>query len=100
MPRYARRNSPVDGSADSSGSSCSNSASTAGVLPGVQGASPRDGALVAGLAALGISWREALGAVALTALLYWIPAILIGGSALLLRWRGWFTERHPAVEPA
>lgn len=72
----------------------------AGVLPGVQGASPRDGALVAGLAALGISWRAALGAVALTALLYWVPALLIGGSALFLRWRGWFTERHPEVEPA
>ncbi|GAA1599620.1 MULTISPECIES: lysylphosphatidylglycerol synthase domain-containing protein [Kribbella] len=72
----------------------------AGVLPGVQGASPRDGALVAGLAALGISWREALGAVALTALLYWVPALLIGGSAWFVRWRGWFTERHPEPDPA
>jgi hypothetical protein len=66
----------------------------AGVLPGVHGASPRDGALVAGLAAIGVSWREAFGAVALTSLLYWIPALLIGGSLLFLRWRGWFTERQ------
>ena len=35
---------------------------------------------------------EALGAVALTALLYWIPALLIGGTCMFLRWRGWFTE--------
>ncbi|MFI5696441.1 lysylphosphatidylglycerol synthase domain-containing protein [Kribbella sp. NPDC051586] len=69
----------------------------AGVLPGVHGASPRDGALVAGLAAIGVSWREAFGAVALTALLYWIPALLIGGTFLFLRWRGWFTERRPAA---
>ena len=67
----------------------------AGVLPRVHGASPRDGALVAGLAAIGVSWREAFGAVALTTLLYWIPALLIGGSLMFLRWRGWFTERHP-----
>lgn len=72
----------------------------AGVLPGVHGASPRDGALVAGLAAIGVSWREAFGAVALTALLYWIPALLIGGTFLFLRWRGWFTERQPEPEAA
>jgi hypothetical protein len=72
----------------------------AGVLPGVHGASPRDGALVAGLAAIGVSWREAFGAVALTALLYWIPALLIGGTFLLLRWRGWFTERPPEPRSA
>jgi hypothetical protein len=64
----------------------------AGVLPGVHGASPRDGALVAGLASIGVSWTEALGAVALTALLYWVPALLIGGTCMFLRWRGWFTE--------
>lgn len=64
----------------------------AGVLPGVHGASPRDGALVAGLASIGVSWTEAFGAVALTALLYWIPALLVGGTCWFLRWRGWFTE--------
>ncbi|TCC16055.1 lysylphosphatidylglycerol synthase domain-containing protein [Kribbella sindirgiensis] len=68
----------------------------AGALPGVHGASPREGALVAGLASIGIAWREAFGAVALTALLYWIPALLIGGTFLFLRWRGWFTESRAA----
>ncbi|TCN33389.1 lysylphosphatidylglycerol synthase-like protein [Kribbella orskensis] len=69
----------------------------AGVLPGVHGASPREGALVAGLASIGVSWTAAFGAVALTALLYWIPALLLGGGALLLRWRGWFTEPRPGT---
>ncbi|WP_406047158.1 hypothetical protein [Kribbella sp. NBC_00889] len=67
----------------------------AGVLPGVHGASPREGALVAGLASIGVSWTAAFGAVALTALLYWVPALLVGGSCLFLRWRGWFTEPQP-----
>lgn len=57
----------------------------AGIIPGVNGASPRDGALVVGLAALGVSWHAALGAVALTALLAWLPALLLGGSSLLAR---------------
>jgi hypothetical protein len=54
----------------------------AGIVPGVNGASPRDGALVVGLATLGISWPAAVGAVALTALLAWLPATLLGGSSL------------------
>jgi Lysylphosphatidylglycerol synthase TM region len=58
----------------------------AGVLPGVNGASPREGALVAGLASIGVSWTAAFGAVALTALLYWIPALLVGGGCFLARW--------------
>jgi hypothetical protein len=69
----------------------------AGVLPGVHGASPREGALVAGLASIGVSWTAAFGAVALTALLYWVPALLLGGTLLFLRWRGWFTEPGPAA---
>ena len=69
----------------------------AGVLPGVHGASPREGALVAGLASIGVSWTAAFGAVALTALLYWVPALLLGGSCLFLRWRGWFTEPQPGT---
>ena len=69
----------------------------AGVLPGVHGASPREGALVAGLASIGVSWTAAFGAVALTALLYWIPALLVGGGCLFLRWRGWFTEPSPGT---
>ena len=60
----------------------------AGILPGVHGASPRDGALVVGLASLGVTWQAALGAVALTAVLAWAPALLIGGAFLgLRRWR-------------
>ena len=58
----------------------------AGALPGVHGASPREGALVAGLAAIGVSWSAAFGAVALTALLTWVPALLVGGMSLLIRW--------------
>lgn len=58
----------------------------AGALPGVHGASPREGAMVAGLASLGVSWTAAFGAVALTALLYWIPALLVGGGCFLMRW--------------
>ena len=57
----------------------------AGVIPGVHGASPRDGALVVGLASLGVTWTAALGAVALTAVLAWLPALLIGGASLGLR---------------
>jgi hypothetical protein len=70
----------------------------AGALPGVHGASPREGALVAGLAAIGVSWTAALGAVALTALLIWVPALLVGGSSLLAHWRGWFAG--PPVAPS
>jgi hypothetical protein len=57
----------------------------AGIIPGVNGASPRDGALVVGLAALGVSWQAAVGAVALTATLAWAPALLLGGGSLALR---------------
>jgi Lysylphosphatidylglycerol synthase TM region len=57
----------------------------AGILPGINGASPREGALVVGLASVGVTWQAALGAVALTALLAWIPALLIGGIAFLVR---------------
>jgi hypothetical protein len=57
----------------------------AGILPGVNGASPREGALVVGLASVGVTWQAALGAVALTALLAWVPALLIGGAAFLVR---------------
>jgi hypothetical protein len=57
----------------------------AGILPGVNGASPREGALVVGLASVGVTWQAALGAVALTSLLAWLPAILIGGAAFAVR---------------
>jgi hypothetical protein len=57
----------------------------AGIVPGVNGASPREGALVVGLASLGITWSAAVGAVALTALLAWLPALLFGGGSFAIR---------------
>ena len=54
----------------------------AGIIPGVHGASPREGALVVGLASLGVTWTAALGAVALTAVLAWVPALVLGGVCL------------------
>ncbi len=57
----------------------------AGIVPGMHGASPREGALVVGLASLGITWTAAIGAVALTALLAWLPALLLGGGSFVVR---------------
>ena len=57
----------------------------AGIIPGMHGASPREGALVVGLASLGLTWTAALGAVALTALLAWLPALLLGGGSFAVR---------------
>ncbi len=57
----------------------------AGIVPGVHGASPREGALVLGLASLGVTWGAALGAVALTAVLAWLPAALLGGGSFGVR---------------
>lgn len=56
----------------------------AGAVPGPNGASPRDGALVIALAGLGLPWQAALGAVALNATLAWLPALLLGGVSLLV----------------
>jgi glycosyltransferase 2 family protein len=56
----------------------------AGAVPGPHGASPRDGALVVALMALGLPWQAALGAVSLKAALAWLPALLLGGTSLLL----------------
>lgn len=56
----------------------------AGAVPGPHGASPRDGALVVALVALGLPWQAALGAVSLKAALAWLPALLLGGVSLLL----------------
>ncbi len=69
----------------------------AGIVPGVNGASPRDGALVIGLAALGVSWQAAVGAVAMTAMLAWLPALLLGGGSLTVRR---LTRRRVAAQPA
>jgi hypothetical protein len=68
----------------------------AGIVPGYNGASAREGALVVGLASLGISWSAAVGAVALTALLAWLPALLLGGGSFALR----RLSRRNAVVPA
>jgi hypothetical protein len=57
----------------------------AAVIPGLHGVGPREGALVVGLASLGLSWTAAIGAVALTALLAWPPALLLGGSSFAAR---------------
>src|SRR5690242_10752067 len=46
----------------------------AGAVPGPNGASPRDGALVAALMALGIPFQAALAAVAVKAAVAWVPA--------------------------
>jgi glycosyltransferase 2 family protein len=70
----------------------------AGALPGPNGASPRDAALVVSLAALGVPWHAALGAVSLKALLAWVPGLLLGGGVLLAARRR--TAPGAAAEPA
>jgi hypothetical protein len=57
----------------------------AGILPGINGASPRDGALAVGLVSLGLPWTAALAAVALQAMLSWPPAVLLGGASFAAR---------------
>ncbi|HKT03516.1 MAG TPA: lysylphosphatidylglycerol synthase domain-containing protein, partial [Rugosimonospora sp.] len=57
----------------------------AGILPGVNGASPQDGALAVGLVSLGLPWGSALAAVALLATLAWPPAVLLGGTSFVAR---------------
>jgi hypothetical protein len=59
----------------------------AGAVPGPNGASPRDAALVVALAAMGIPWTAAAAAVTLKAALAWLPALALGGLSL------WFTRR-------
>jgi len=56
----------------------------AGAVPGPNGASPRDGALVLALMGLGLPWKAALGSVTLMASVAWLPAIVLGGTSLLL----------------
>lgn len=55
----------------------------AGAVPGPNGASPRDGALILGLAALGVPFVAAAAAVTLKAALAWLPALLLGGVSLV-----------------
>jgi glycosyltransferase 2 family protein len=56
----------------------------AGAVPGPNGASPRDGALVIGLVAAGVPWTAAVAAVTLKAALAWLPALSLGGTSLLV----------------
>ena len=55
----------------------------AGAVPGPNGASPRDAALVVGLVSTGIPWAAAAAAVTLKAALAWLPALLLGGASLI-----------------
>lgn len=56
----------------------------AGIIPGVNGASPRDGALIIALVALGVPLVAAAAAVTLRATLAWLPALALGGVSLWL----------------
>lgn len=55
----------------------------AGAVPGPNGASPRDGALVVGLVAAGVPFAAAAAAVTLKAAVAWLPALALGGGSLL-----------------
>jgi uncharacterized membrane protein YbhN (UPF0104 family) len=57
----------------------------AGLIPGMHGAGPREGALVAGLVALGLPLSTALGAISLSSVVVWAPALLVGGGSLAAR---------------
>lgn len=70
----------------------------AGVVPGPNGASPRDGALVAALMLSGIPWQAAVAVVTLKAAIAWVPAIALGGVSLVLTRRA--LRRTAAVVPA
>ncbi|RYP87533.1 flippase-like domain-containing protein [Nocardioides guangzhouensis] len=65
----------------------------AGAVPGPNGASPRDGALVVALVALGVPWAAAAAAVAIKAAVAWLPALALGGVSLVLARRA---ARTPA----
>lgn len=57
----------------------------AGLLPGVHGAGPKEGAMTGGLVALGLPLTAAVSAVALGAALTWLPALVVGGGGLVAR---------------
>ncbi len=71
----------------------------AAVVPGPNGASARDGALIAALVTLGIPWQAALAAVSIKAALAWLPAIGFGGLSLLLARRA-MRGAAPVAVPA
>lgn len=60
----------------------------AGAVPGPNGASPRDAALVLALVAMGLPMMAAVAAVALKAAVAWLPALSLGGASLF------FTRRN------
>ncbi len=61
----------------------------AAAVPGVNGASPRDGALVVALVSFGLPWVAAAAAVTVRAALAWLPALALGGASLwVLRRQG------------
>lgn len=70
----------------------------AGAIPGPNGASPREFALVAALVALGVPWGAAAGAVALKAAVAWAPALTLGGVSLVLTRRA--LRRGAALQAA
>jgi hypothetical protein len=63
----------------------------AGAVPGPNGASPREAALVVALAAVGVPWLAATAAVTLKATLAWLPALTLGGLSL------WWLRRQPGA---
>ncbi|MCW2770099.1 MAG: hypothetical protein JWR27_1532 [Aeromicrobium sp.] len=70
----------------------------AGAVPGPNGASPREGALVVALVALGIPWTAAAAAVSLKAALAWLPALALGGASLIAHRR--LSSRDQALTPS
>lgn len=56
----------------------------ASAIPGPNGASPADAALVVALAAVGLPWLAATAAVTIKAMLAWLPALTLGGISLWL----------------
>jgi glycosyltransferase 2 family protein len=67
----------------------------AGAVPGPNGASPRDGALVAALMLSGVPWQAAFAAVTLKAAIAWVPALVVGGASLVLTRRALRTTTDP-----
>ena len=70
----------------------------AGAVPGPNGASPRDGALVAALVGMGVPWTAAVAAVAIKAAVAWLPALALGGVSLVLARRA--ARRAASAVPA
>lgn len=57
----------------------------AGMIPGIHGAGPKEGAMTGGMVAMGVPLSAALAAVALGAALAWVPAVVVGGGGLAAR---------------